>query len=203
MSLLSENLEEILAPTRDLYLSRYFRRLAKWRKIGYDVEPEPKIRTMNGAVLRDGVLNLPRRADFGLNGTNGPEYRDVPEICDLVFEPMEFSLSRSATISVHPFCWKSFSVTFDADEDPQRLHLVRQWYLESFQHRRMDEGPDVLGVLHSLNGPTLTDDSWVIDVDMGSAPIADFSRLLDHLVSSGVRNISVGTDVQSTFASAS
>ena len=196
MSQFSNDLEIILSPTRDLYLSRYFRRLAKWRKIGYQVRPEAKVRDVNGVIVRDGVLNLPRRADFGLVGPNGAEYRDVAAICDMIFEPMEFSLSRKASIKVNPFSWKAFMVSFDADDDPVRLQLVRQWYLEAFQSRRLDEGPDVLGVLHSLRGPQFVENTWSIEIDMGSAPISAFAGLLDVLVGSGVTEISVDADAE-------
>ncbi len=192
MSQFSNDLEEILAPVRELYLSRYFRRLAKWRKIGYEVEPEAQVRDVDGEIQRAGVLNLPSRADFGVVGPCGLQYRNLAEICDLIFEPMEFPLSRTASITVHPFCWKEFAITFDADDDAKRLKLVRQWYLETFQSRRLNEGPDLQGVLHSLSGPTFADNKWSIVIDMGSAPINSFTSLLDVLVGSDVQEIAIG-----------
>lgn len=192
MSSFVDQLEEFLTPVRDLYMSRYFRRQKKWRKIGYDVEAEPKIRDMDGKVVRDGVLNLPRRADFGLMTNNGPQYRELGEICDMMFEPMVFSVGSRSTVIINPFCWKALSVSFDANDDTERLKLVRQWYLEAFQSLRMDEGMDIHGTLHSLTGPKFADDNWSIQIDMGSAPISVFANLLDLLVASGVEHITVG-----------
>lgn len=191
-----DQLEEFLSPVRDLYMSRYFRRQKKWRKIGYEVEAEPKIRDIDGKVVRDGVLNLPRRSDFGLMTNNGPQYRDLGEICNMMFEPMVIKASSRATIVINPFCWKALTVSFDAEDDTERLKLVRQWYLEAFQTLRLDEGLDVTGTVHALNGPKFKDDRWVIEIDMGSAPISVFASLLDLLVSNGVESVFVGDVVE-------
>ena len=196
MSTFVDQLEEFLSPVRDLYMSRYFRRQKKWRKIGYDVEAEPKIRDMDGKVVRDGVLNLPRRSDFGLMTNNGPQYRDLGEICNMMFEPMVITAGSRSTVVINPFCWKALTVSFDADDDTQRLKLVRQWYLEAFQTLRLEGDPDVNGTVHSLTGPKFQDDRWVIEIDMGSAPISVFAALLDLLVSNGVENVFVGDAIE-------
>ena len=128
MSKFAQDLEVILCPIRDLYLSRYFRRLAKWRDVGKDVRPEAKIRDMNGDLVRDGVLNLPRRADFGLAGPQATEYQDLAEICDMIFEPMEFSLSRKASIKVSPFCWK-VSLHLVVYHTSRLVSLYNWWFI--------------------------------------------------------------------------
>lgn len=196
MSRFSDDLEEILSPVRDLYLSRYLRRVAKSRKIGHEIVTEPRMRDKTGAIDRDGVLNLPRRSDFGLVTKKGVQHRDIGEICDMMFDPMEFDLSRDATIRVYPFCWKAFEVAFDAEDDPDRLQLVRHWYLEWFQARRLEDAEDIAGAVHSLDGPEFNGKAWSIRIDMGSAPIAAFADLMDVLVASGARHIRVGSDRQ-------
>lgn len=191
MSGFADDLEDVLAPVRDLYLSRFFRRVERARLHGRRIVLEPKIRD-GAAVERTGVLNLPERSDFGIMETGAIKHHTIDDNCDIAFEPMRFTLGDAARVEVFPFAWNRFGVTFDCGDSPDRLTLLRQWYLEWFQSRRLDESSDIQGVVHAIVGPDRTADSWRVRLDMGSAPVEAFLSLIEMLVESGASHITVG-----------
>jgi hypothetical protein len=62
---------------------------------------------------------------------------------------------------------------------------LRHWFLEWFQSRLSEVAPDLLGAVHSLDGPWRRGQGWAFTVDFGSAPLACLDNLIAALGEAG------------------
>lgn len=188
-------LKSTLSPIRDSYLAHMFKELRQLRNDDRNVTTELVARDETGAVLRDGVLNLPHRSDFSFDALIGTTRRNTKDTEGLDFEPIELSLDDGVFLSLHPFPWNKLSLSFDADDDTKRLVRLRLWFLEWFQARHSEKSDDLSGVVHSIDGPRKIGNTWNVTIDLGSAPTDAFVELVHVLASRGAKNIAFGTEL--------
>lgn len=149
----------------------------------------------DGAVTRDGVLNLPTRKDIMTHMSGGWVQRDLEFSPPAQFEPVSQKIEQSLDVTLFPFCWSDVQVSFETGDDPKRLVRLRMWYLEWFQPRVLGKGAASKGVVHAIHGPERVDDFWTLRIDMGTAPSEALIELFRVLASRGVSMVRVGTEL--------
>lgn len=187
-----DNLIDVLAPVRDIYVAALLETIAAELGAGADIDPEPVVRDENGRIRRSGVLDLPKRYDLRVGRGATSVMRTVENARWLSFEPIHGRVADITDVSIGPFSWNETSIRLQRAAGWPNWQPLRRWYLEWFQARFGEESPELLGVLHSLDGPV--DESGVmrLTIDLGSASTGCFSAMLDALVHSGCTDISVG-----------
>lgn len=188
-------IKSTLAPVRDTYLSHMFKELRQLRGDGREVTTELVARDETGAVIRDGVLNLPHRSDFSFDALIGKTRRNTKDADRFEFDAIELKLDDDVNLSIRPFSWNRLSLTFDADNDTKRLIRLRLWFLEWFQARHSENTEDLSGVVHAIDGPRKVGEMWNVTIDLGSAPTDAFIELIHVLASRGPRNIMFGSEL--------
>lgn len=195
MNRLDAAVKSALAPVRDAYLAHMFRQLRVQRASGHQIVTEVVARDERGVVMRDGVLNLPRRTDFVHETAMGPVRNNTHGTARVEFEPLRLALEKGAHLSISPLEWNKVQLSFEADDDTKRLVRLRLWFLEWFQARHSESSDDLSGVVHSIDGPRKVGNLWFVSIDMGSAPTDAFVELVHVLASRGVKNIAFGSEL--------
>jgi len=61
----------------------------------------------------------------------------------------------------------------------KRLCPLRNWYLEWFQTRRVQNAAGLRGAVHRITGPIITDQRMGFEIDLGTAPVEALHDLID------------------------
>jgi len=96
-------------------------------------------------------------------------------------------------IDVEPFTWTAVSIRYELSGGLKEMQRLRNWYLEWFQQRVLPDYPHLSGAVHSLTGPVRGPQNWVINVDLGTAPVQALHELLEALLVSGARQIEISS----------
>jgi hypothetical protein len=192
MMRLNDHLPDLLAPIRDLYVAALLETMAEELNGGAEVDAEPVVRDGEGRIRRRGTLDLPQRHDLRVGRGDRALMRKVPPGAILGFDPVSATLSDIASVSIGPFQWSAVTVHARKAAGKPNWTPLRRWYLEWFQARFGEESPDLLGVVHGLDGPHDDKGGWRFDIDLGSASPACFAAMLEALAQSGCAEIRVG-----------
>jgi hypothetical protein len=196
MMLQLDELADLLGPVRDVHVAAILELLARELNGGGEVDAEPISRDADGRVSRQAPLRLPRRRDLSVLRRKRRFILRAPTSRGVSFEPMRLGLRDGAHAHVAPFCWGDATVRLDhPDGSPEGApdwKPLRLWFLEWFQPRFGEESPDLLGVVHALEGPFEEGDAWRFRIDLGSAPVACFPALLEALSACGRGAIRIG-----------
>jgi hypothetical protein len=188
---------QLLDDIRARYLTELRECIAYVKQNGMEAICESAYRDENGALARDGTLNLPTRLDVaGLVDGEGKDNICVDSITMLSFDPMDFEWTDGLPIRLAPFTWDACDIrAFGIPETSDWSHL-RRWFDHWFdgEDTRQPDERGLYGVIHSLSDPQREDNSIVMRVDFGSAPEEAFEELLDALRDSGATKIEIGHD---------
>ena len=187
-------LTRLVEDPRDRSVAAILEAMARAIDAGADVEPEPERRDASGRVIRSGPLKLPRRADLSL-----------AEGGRTLFCRIESRLAEDGTAAVvrtgegfsaeiHPFRWEAAEVTVQARQEELNWTPLRQWFLEWFQSRHTELAPDLLGAVHSIDGPRRVPGGWALTVDFGSAPTACVTELVHAIAETGAESMRIGQE---------
>jgi hypothetical protein len=189
---LGESLRDVLEPVRDVYVAELLEILAQELSRGGEVEPEPMLRDVDGRLRRGGPLGLPSRGDFRVTRDGRTLPRRVGGGAAVWFEPIACAIDDVATLRIAPFCWCSAEVRALRGAGGPNWAPVRRWFLEAALPRFGEESPDLLGVVHRLEGPVEEAGGWRFTVDLGSASVSGFAAMLEAFAQSGCPEIRVG-----------
>jgi len=156
---------------------------------------EPTMRNDLDEILRDGVLNLPARCDFGLikNGIVREKNLTVRHPDKMV--QGYFEIGEKKEIWVSPFAWNALDIRFQMENEWPNFKPLRHWYLEYSVPPKFPQNKHTRGVVHRLSGPTPSATTWTISLDLGTAAPDAVIDLLNVLMSIGAKNISLGACV--------
>lgn len=185
-------LADVITPIRDVAVGELLDRMGRALDAGAKVAPEPTLRDGTGRILRDGTLHLPRRGDLAVTRNGHTRIERVEGPRPLAFEPLSLLAEGGFTTIVAPFAWDRARIKVEAMQAKPNWTPLRHWYLEWFQTRFSDDAPDLEGALHGLGGPTDIPGGWVLELDLGSAPIGCFEDLIGAFARSGAARITVG-----------
>jgi hypothetical protein len=189
---LTEHLPDLLMPVRDIYVAAILETMARELEQGAEVDAEPVERDGEGRIQRRGSLDLPARHDLRVGRGGRALMRRVP--CDLGvdFRPVSAVMADMAAVRIAPFTWCQATVRAQRVRGRPNWTPLRRWFLEWFQARFGEESPDLLGVVHSLDGPHEDAGGWRFTIDFGSASVACFAAMLEALAQSGCTEITIG-----------
>jgi hypothetical protein len=187
-----DDLTDVLSPVRDIYVASMLETMARELDRGAEVEPEPVDRDVSGRIQRHGPLDLPCRDDLRLGRHGSAATRSVDDAKMLGFDLVVARVGERTAARIAPFTWNRASVVVTGAKGAPDWTPLRRWFLEWFQARFGEESPDLLGVVHRLDGPADAARGWSFTVDLGSASPACFIAMLDALVASGCAEITVG-----------
>ncbi len=187
-------LTRLVEDPRDRSVAAILEAMARALDAGAEVEPEPERRDAAGRVIRTGPLRLPYRADLSLSEGGRTlfcriESRPAP--------PGNAAVVRTAegfSAEVHPFRWEAAEVVIHATQEQPNWTPVRRWFLEWFQSRHTELAPDLVGAVHSLDGPRETPDGWIFTVDFGTAPSACVTEFVHAVAETGATSMRVGQE---------
>jgi len=193
-------LSELLTQMRDFYLRHYREVLKEQRQdSAAKVIGEPILRTADGAILHEGLLHLPQRADVAIirDGKVTDSFQVVTERT-VSFKPFNFQWTEGAQVTVGPFQWEDCRVTLPGIGPGANFAPLASWFTSWFdetQREGMFYSSDLQGVLHRLTDPEFKEGEGAaaFTIDFGSAPTDVFEYLLDALEQSGAKTIHIGT----------
>ncbi len=195
MSRSKASIEMVIDPVRTHHLNTLKSELAAHATTEHFCECEPIRRDEQGVVIRDGVLNLPSRADYCCRIGDTQTMRDLHLVQTVDFKPVDICIDNKLDLTIFPFSWGEMQISFDTGDDPKRLLRLRLWFLEWFQIRRTHKDTRIHGVVHSLRGPKRDGDTWHVCIDMGSAPTEALTELFHALASRGVTQMILGAEL--------
>lgn len=154
---------------------------------------EPVLRDADGRVAREGDLQLGMRIDL-VHLTVGEERSESVDSHALVrFEPLSFDWS-GVVVELRPFFWDAMSLELRGIESSAAAAPLRAWFQRWI---RVDDDvlaePPLVGAVHFLSDPSVDSDGCVVQVDLGSAPIAAFEELLDVGATLGAKRVVISS----------
>ncbi|MEM9010333.1 MAG: hypothetical protein AAGE18_03845 [Pseudomonadota bacterium] len=189
MTNIKDMLLDVLAPVRDIYLARLLEEMSEAYGAGYDVETEVVARQSDGALLRAGPLALPMRRDLRMIDRDGRMESDVTGDLGVSFDRVRLCDETGCEVEITPFQWDTLELDIQLGPDASSWQPLRLWFLEWFQTRFNEDLPDFKGVVHALSGPDLIDGRWWAQIDLGSAPVDAFDKLITALGDCGARSV--------------
>lgn len=185
-------LADLAGPPRDQAVGGLLAALARALDAGEDATPEPELRGPDGAVLREGALSLPRRGDLAVTRDGAREVREINGGAALPGPKVALAAAGGFIAEIGPFRWDAAALKVYAGSDQPDWAPLRRWFLEWFQSRITDVAPDLLGALHSLDGPRQTGRGWAFTVDFCSAPAGSLAALIAALAECGAARMRMG-----------
>ena len=177
---------------RDQAIGGVLEALARALETGADVVCEPELRDAHGAIARTGPLNLPRRDDLAVTDDGHTHIRSIESPEAMPGAPVVVATDDGFVAEIGPFRWDAADLTVFAPMDQPDWTTLRRWFLEWFQSRHSEVAPELLGALHSLDGPRPVGRGWAFTVDFGSAPVACLSGLIEALAEAGAVRMRLG-----------
>jgi hypothetical protein len=189
----ASRLPDVLGPVRDIYVAALLETMARELDDGAEVDAEPVERDGEGRISRRSPLNLPARRDLRVMRGGRTTLRTVTGARPICFDPIAVAVAGGARARVAPFDWSAAPVRLRRAQAAPDWTPVRRWFLEWFQASYGEESPDLLGVVHAIDGPEADgDDGWSFTVDLGSASVAGFAAMLAAFARAGCSEIRVG-----------
>ncbi len=185
-------LTRLVEEPRDRAVSAILRAMARAIEAGAEVAPEPERRDAARRVVRAGPLDLPRRADFAIASGGRTLFCRVEAEAPEAGEAVTASVDDAFFAEIAPFAWDALRIRLQGGPTQPDWRPLRRWFLEWFQSRHADLAPELLGAVHTFDGPTRTAAGWAFTIDLGSAPPAALRELLVALSETGATRVRLG-----------
>jgi len=187
-------LEELLQDIRNLYLESFVAEVqANAEDEEIEVALEPALRDDDGSSVTEGTLALPVRVDMAVFRDGEIESLGNIEVDEMYdFEPVEFVWGDGMAVQLLPFTWDAMSLVVPKRSDLDWTPL-RTWFLKWFRDEEDDASdPELLGAVHRLGDPVEEEQSTVLTIDLGSAPLEAFEEMLDAIEAIGIEDLLIG-----------
>jgi hypothetical protein len=105
--------------------------------------------------------------------------------------PSEFAFSRALHVVQDGFSWEALRLALSAPMF--NVTLLGPWlqaWLDTAEIRQPDSF-GLSGVVHDLAWAQVASSDWILDLDLGSAPLDALRALLDLVASTGARTVRV------------
>ena len=143
--------------------------------------------------LLTGSLSLPARGDLCVQESG--KVRQVAAIESartLRFAPFRFAWRDTLDVALHPFGWDRCELSLPASTLAD-LEELRGWLnTEIDPTRKFAQGQELLEVVHSLSAPRDLAEGTRLEIDLGSAQVGAFERLLDACARAGFGWVVIG-----------
>ncbi len=187
-------LTRLVEDPRDRSVAAILEAMARAIDAGADVEPEPERRDASGRVIRSGPLRLPRRADLSLAEGGRTLFCRIESRPGGEGNAAVVRTAEGFSAEIHPFRWEAAEMTVLARQEELNWTPLRRWFLEWFQSRHTELAPDLIGAVHSIDGPRRVPGGWTLSIDFGSAPTASVTELVHALAETGADSMRIGQE---------
>jgi hypothetical protein len=183
---------QVLDQIREYYVHRFM--LAAERNAatkGSRIVLEPALRDAAGNPAVSGPLGLGLRRDMAFlrNGAVAA-FTTVDTEGMLSFDPVEFDWG-ALRVSMGPFRWQQVSLRMPRPQ-PTDWQPLKDWFWRWFRPELDGDDHTLLGAVHFLSDPEVSDNAVVFSADLGSAPVEAFEELLDAIVALRVSRCQIG-----------
>jgi hypothetical protein len=156
---------------------------------------EPAFRNREGALVMEGALSLPCRADLiAKDGGAVGALTRVDSTSQLNFEPLLFKLGNTE-VQVSPFTWDWLPLEVHGLNKAVASSALRSWFLQWFDTD--DENPatkdGLQGVAHFMSDLSLDGSGWRLTIDAGSASASAVEELMFCLSDAGAARVRLGS----------
>jgi hypothetical protein len=188
-------LGQLLDDIRDPYVNQFSKRIALLAKEGIKVISEAAYRNEHGALVREGILGFPLRADL-ITFADGqtPQRIMVDSEIILSFEPFSLNWDETIPILLKPFYWDACRVRVCGIGASQDWASLKKWHAKWFDEEDTCT-PDehgLFGVVHFVSAPERDGAADRFEVDFGTAPVEAFEELLDAFQELGASKVEIG-----------
>lgn len=187
-------LTRLVEDPRDCSVAAILEAMARALDAGADVGPEPERRDAAGRVIRSGPLHLPRRADLALSEGGRTLFCRIESLPGSPGNVAVMQTAGGFSAEIRPFRWEAAELTVLAQQEELNWMPVRCWFLEWFQSRHTELAPDLLGAVHSIDGPRQVVGGWGLTVDFGTAPTACVTELVQAIAETGAQSMRIGQE---------
>jgi hypothetical protein len=187
MDALPPHIEIVVSQARDLYVSLFLETLAVFS--GKKIITEAVYLNKDGKPIGDGPLNLPMRIDVFEVGAGATM---IASSRQLGFEPMSFKIG-SASVRLEPFTWDYVSVTANIVPGKPAIEPLLKWFGREFNVDEVSGDGGEIKVIHFMSDPKPVPAGMTFELDLGTAEISAFTRMLTALIEAGSTEIVVST----------
>lgn len=192
MSYPDQQLEDVFGPVRDQFLVAFVSTLRTARSASPAIDVEPIRKKTDHSIGRAGMLGLPSRDDCVMDPEFSPTTVSPPQQTPVHYREMHFDLGGRLSCEVFPFVWNDVWVSAEPSCDSALLMRVRLWFLDWFQTRLVDGVDEVMGVVHSLDGPYEFGGRHWFQLDLGTAPVDALLTLMELFGAGQVLKCQIG-----------
>jgi len=185
-------LVRLAGAARDRSVGGILEAMASAIDAGAEVQAEPELRDAEGRVRRSGPLELPSRGDLAVTRKARTLVRKVESGPAPAGRSIAIVAGGGFVAEIAPFRWDEATLTVYSKQPEPNWTPLRRWFLEWFQSRHCEVSPELLGAVHSLEGPQRAGHGWTFVADFGSAPVGCLTDLMAALAQSGAVRMQVG-----------
>lgn len=186
-------LGKLLDQVRQYYLDRLVAAAEeKARNKKTSVILEPALRNQDGVAVVEGALQLPLRKDVAvLQKGVVKELLTIDTQGMLSFEPIAFTWGKSLRVVLGPFQWQQ--MPFRIPHPRKKVWKpLQSWFWRWFKEEEDGGDEGLLGTVHFLSDPEVSEKTVLFETDLGSAPVEAFEELLDALAALGIKQCEMG-----------
>lgn len=181
---------QIIDEVRADYIKRFETAVAEQRALAGGVLTEVALRDETGALVSEGLLQLPMRLDVvPMTHTGSEPAVSVDSETRIEFDPLELLWGDRLEVTLKPFWWDSLRIELTVTH----WERLRRWFMKWFSADRDGNG-ESLGVVHFLSDPQPVSSRHVLTADLGTAPVEAFEELLEAVEASGATAVVIGGD---------
>ena len=152
---------------------------------------EPELRGSDGAVVTEGALQLALRTDMAVIKEGSAKTLSIDSERMLSFEPVSFMWGAGLGVHLGPFQWQAMRLRVRL---PEITHWqpLQHWFWRWFKENAGEHNEALVGAVHFLSDPEVSDGTVTFAVDLGTAPVEAFEDLLDALEMMGAKHCEIG-----------
>src|SRR5215475_7825246 len=183
---------ELLDQVRQYYLDRFIKiRDELLAEQNTRLILEPELRGSDGAVVTEGALQLALRTDMAVIKEGSAKTLSIDSERMLSFEPVSFMWGAGLGVHLGPFQWQAMRLRVRL---PEITHWqpLQHWFWRWFKENAGEHNEALVGAVHFLSDPEVSDGTVTFAVDLGTAPVEAFEDLLDALEMMGAKHCEIG-----------
>lgn len=184
------DLAELLASVRTHYVDMFEAALAELREKGHTLIIEPPMVDAEGALAREGELNLGARYDLAMVEGDGATPSMFSPSRMLNFEPEAFH-GAGLDIVVAPFQWDNVRIAIDGEPKAITAALA-EWFDGALAAPDDVKEDGIQRAAHFLSDPEVDGRTSLVQADFGTVDVHIVMALFDQLRLAGANRVELG-----------
>lgn len=184
------DLAELLASVRTHYVDMFEAALAELREKGHTLIIEPPMVDADGALAREGELNLGSRYDLAMVEGEGATPSMFSPSRMLNFEPEAFH-GAGLDIVLAPFQWDNVRIAIEGDTNAIAAALI-EWFDGALAAPDDVKPDEIQRAAHFLSDPVVEGRTSLVQADFGTVDVHIVMALFDLLRLAGASRVELG-----------